>query len=210
MKYQELIKLFKDRPFFEANELRVLFNENPEQIQANISRWVAGGKLIKLRRSKYLLPEEFRTRDIRKEYISNFLYRPSYISLRTALSIYNMIPEAVFIQEAVTTRKTAQWETSFGSYKYYSISRNRFWGYRQINPARGSNSHQQNFFIGEPEKALLDLFYLQGMKWNRNRIKEMRFQNLDQINVDKLLKYADKFKRKNIKKILERFLDMYF
>lgn len=210
MKYQELIKLFKERPFFEVGELRVMFRESPEQIQANLSRWVSGGKLIKLRRTKYLLPEEFRHGKISKGYISNYLYRPSYISLRTALSIYGMIPETVYSQEAVSTRKTSEWVTPLGIFKYYSISRERFWGYKMYNLEKDKNSLQQNFMIGLPEKVLLDLFYLHSPDWNKSRIEEMRFQNIEQINPDRMRKFAEKFGKIGIKKISDLFLSLYF
>src|SRR5271169_3255224 len=38
--------------------------------------------------------------------MSNCIYRPSYVSLESALAYYHLIPEAVYTQKAITTRKT--------------------------------------------------------------------------------------------------------
>ena len=130
MKFIEIVKLFQDRPFFEAGEVRIAFDEPSLQIEARLSRWANEGKIVRLRRKRYLLAGEYRRREPSIEYISNLLYRPSYISLRTALEIYGLIPEAVKILESTTTKKTAEWNTPIGTFKYYSIKTERFWGYR--------------------------------------------------------------------------------
>jgi len=64
-------------------------------VQARLSRWRSQGKLIQLRRGRYLLSEEHRRFEVADFYIANCLYRPSYVSLQSALEHYDMIPEAV-------------------------------------------------------------------------------------------------------------------
>jgi hypothetical protein len=208
MNYEKLIDLFGDRPFFESGEVRIAFKEPRAQIEARLSRWVNNGKLLKLRQKKYLLPGKYRRNEPSPEYISNYLYRPSYISLRTALSIYGIIPESVHIYEAVTTKKTAKWDTPVGVFKYHSIKEERFWGY-EIYPKAGSPNDQKTFMLGEPEKVLLDLFFLIKGEWTEKRIKEMRFQNLSIIKKEKLQKYAETFDSPKVNRGVKRFTKIY-
>lgn len=211
MKIAEIVSLFRDRPFFEAGEVRLAFNEPPLQIEARLSRWVNEGKIVQLRRKRYLLAEEFRRKEASIDYISNYLYRPSYISLRTALEIYGLIPEAVKIQECITTKKTAEWKTPIGIFKYYAIKMERFWGY-QIYPENSGKSlpEQQQFLLAEPEKTLLDLFYLMKGEWTEERIYEMRFQGLDIIKKERLQLFTRRFDSPKVIQAVNRFLKLYF
>jgi len=208
MNYEKLIDLFGDRPFFESGEVRIAFGEPRAQIEARLSRWVSNGKLVKLRQKKYLLPEKYRKNEPAAGYISNYLYGPSYVSLRTALSIYGMIPESVYIYEAVTTKKTASWNTSIGAFKYYSLKEKRFWGYT-IYPKIKDTNPQKNFMLAEPEKVFLDLFYLIKGEWAEKRIREMRFQNLSNIKKEKLLEYSNMFNSPKAKRGVKRLINTY-
>lgn len=208
MKYEKIVDLFADMPFFESEDVHVLFEEPRGQVRARLSRWVSKGKLIKLRRKKYLLPERYRKVEPASEYISNFLYRPSYVSLRTAFSIYGMIPETVHLYEAVTPRKTAEWDTPAGNFKYYSIKEDRFWGYR-LYPEEAGPKTQKNFLLGEPEKVLLDFFYLIRGEWSGERIEEMRFQNLSTVKKEKLLEYSERFSSPKVRRGVDRFIEIY-
>ncbi|MCK4421759.1 hypothetical protein KAW18_05145 [candidate division WOR-3 bacterium] len=208
MNYEELIDLFGDRPFFESDEVHIIFKEPRGQIEARLSRWVSRGKLLKLRHKKYLLPEKYRKIEPTSGYISNYLYRPSYVSLRTALDIYGFIPESTYIYEAVTPRKTAGWKTPIGVFKYHSIKKERLWGY-EIYPERRSTNPQENFMLAEPEKVFLDLFYFMKGEWTEERIVEMRFQNLEKIKRGNLLEYSSRFGSPKVSRGVSRFIEIY-
>ncbi len=211
MKFSELVGLFQDRPFFEVGEVRIAFDESPTQIEARLSRWVHGGKLISLRRTKYLLNRDYQKQEASLGYIANFMYRPSYIGLRTALEIHGLIPEAVMIQESVTTRKTAEWKNKLRTFKYYSIRKDRFWGYRLYPEQREKGSpNQQQFFLAEPEKTIIDLFYLMKGEWTDERIREMRFQGFEKIDREKLELYRQKFNSPKVTRAVNRLIKINF
>jgi predicted transcriptional regulator of viral defense system len=86
----------------------------------NLSRWVKEGKLVRLRNGFYSFPE-YLNESGSQMYIANRIYRPSYISLQTALSFYGIIPEAVTNVTSVTTLKTAEFENRFGTFSYKTI-----------------------------------------------------------------------------------------
>jgi predicted transcriptional regulator of viral defense system len=208
MNYEKLIDLFGSRPFFESGEVFIVFGEPRPQVEARLSRWVSNGKLVKLRHKKYLLPEKYRRSEPAPGYISNYLYGPSYVSLRTALSIYGMIPESVYIYEAVTTKKTAKWDTPIGVFKYYSVNGKRFWGYK-IYPEPKSINPQEVFMLAEPEKVFLDLFYFMKGEWTPERIGEMRFQNLSNVKKEKLLEYSNKFSSPKVERGIKNLIEIY-
>ncbi len=205
MNYEELVDLFGDRPFFESDEVHLLFKESRGQIEARLSRWVSMGKLLKLRNKKYLLPERYRKTEPNPGYISNFLYRPSYVSLRTALDIYGFIPESTYLYEAITPKKTTVWKTPIGIFTYHSLRRERFWGYTLYLETRSTHP-QENFMLAEPEKVFLDLFYLIKGEWTEERVVEMRFQNLEKVKKAKLLDYSRRFNSPKVNRGVNRFI----
>ncbi len=207
MKYDVLIEKFRNRPYFESPELHILINEPASRIESVLSRWVSCGKLVMLRKSKYLLPEKYRTVIPSLHYISNYLYSPSYVSLRTALAFHKMIPDVVYAQESVTTKKTAGWDNEAASFKYFSVCCKRFWGYNEeLSAGQGS---QNRYFIARPEKALLDIFYLLKGEWSNERLNEMRFQNLHNISLERLNAFCDRFESRKAERAVKRFIKMY-
>lgn len=211
MKYNKLTTVFRNRPFFETRELNTIFDEPIGQIRARLSRWVKDGKLIQLRRGKYILPKAERFATATDGYISNYLYRPSYVSLHTALEIHGLIPESVQIVEAVTPMQTARWVTPEGHFKYYSIKASRFNGYEKYVVSKTQRQTQQNFLLATPEKALIDLFYFQKGQWTKERLEEMRFQNLDKLNnheLNRLCQTMESPKVSHATTLLLPFIDM--
>ena len=110
-------------------------------------------------------------------YIAGRLYRPSYISLHTALSIYGMIPEAVTSITSVTTLKTAKFENRFGQYSYMTIKPDLFFGYKPVllqNGEADMGKPQKAWMLAYPEKALLDLLYLYPFYDNEEELEQLR------------------------------------
>lgn len=186
MKYKEIIEVFARRPFFETAELLTLFDEPELQIMAELSRWVRDGKLIQLRRGKYLLPELYQKDPAHLFYISNYLYTPSYISFFSALQFYQMIPEYVPRVQALSTRQTASWNTALGIFTYTSARQNRFFGYDMHTLG---NALQQRAYIATPEKALLDICLFQTGEWTKERWAGLRLQNTESLNPDLFNEY---------------------
>ena len=87
-------------------------------------------------------------------YFANRIYKPSYISLHSALSYYNLIPEAVFGITSVSTQKTNVFHTPFGRFEYKNIKPSLFFGYRLLT------KENLTVKIAEPEKLILDCCYL--------------------------------------------------
>ena len=189
MKYDNLVETFANQPFFETGDLLTLYTETEKQILPRLARWVSRGKLLQLRRGKYLLPQRHQKQAVHPFFISNYLYSPSYISLFTALAYYQLIPEDTPLVQAVTSRATRHWETELGNFQFHSLNTERFLGYEQIQLG---NSTQQVAFVASPEKALVDICLLNSGPWDANRWAGLRLQHTARLNPDILIEYSVK------------------
>ncbi len=94
--------------------------------------------LVKLRQGWYAFPELLQRPDFSR-YVACRIYRPSYISLHTALSMYGMIPEAVTSITSISTLKTARFKTGSGNIPIKMSSLNyssaiSLWSFQSTRP----------------------------------------------------------------------------
>ena len=71
--------------------IRQVYAWQPGFDRNNLFRWTKSGLLIRLRQGYFTFPEYKGMRDYTL-FFANRIYRPSYVSLYTALSFYGMIP----------------------------------------------------------------------------------------------------------------------
>jgi len=180
MKYQDLVDRMGFLPVIESSALR-MFWPDPRALSVQLDRWVKSGRLIRLRRGAYLLPDHLRRGRVTLERIANLLYRPSYVSLERALMLHGLIPEAVPVVTSVTTKKPRTFDTPAGSFRYRHVKRDWFFGYREEDAG----------LVAAPEKALLDLVHLSRGEFTPGRLEELRLQNLEALSPARLLEMAD-------------------
>jgi predicted transcriptional regulator of viral defense system len=156
----------------------------------NFVRWTKKGLLVRLRKGYYTFPEYKGNPDLTL-YFANRIYRPSYISLHTAMAFYGMIPEAVVQITSVTSLKTISFINKIAEYDYKSVQGKLMFGYEK-KPLTGG----QTLLLAEPEKALLDLLYLYPFYNSENEMEGLRFDEdflHDELNVPKMEAYVLKF-----------------
>ncbi len=151
MGYIDFYKQWREVGCFSIHQVLAWY---PDFNLHNISNWINKGYIMKLRNGWYAFHECLSLPDF-QQYIANRIYRPSYISLHTALSHYGMIPEEVMKTTSVTTLKTAEFKNAFGVYAYQMVKRELMFGYQPKPMADG-----RSILFATPEKALLDLLYL--------------------------------------------------
>ena len=172
----------------------------------NLTRWCKKGLLIRLKQGYYTFPE-YKEKPGFSYYFANRIYKPSYISLHTALSFYGIIPEAVVQITSVTSLKTAIFNNEFGEYSYKTIKKDLMFGY-------DLKQQSDDIFLklAKPEKALLDLFYLYPFYNTGKEISELRLDEgfiRDELDVDKMKEFAEKFKNKAFEKRVNLFFEAY-
>ena len=113
------------------------------------------------------------------EEISTEIYKPSYISLESALSRHGILSQIPQTLTCVTTRLPRKFKTSFGTIEYRQVARKYFFGFLRTN----------SYWISEPEKALVDFLYLNRRRVIQGFISELELKTLNQ---KKLRAYAKK------------------
>ncbi len=192
MNYENFIKKYQNFP---------VFSNTPEKVQLN--RWIKAGKLIRLKRGLYTLPEEKRKVSFSLRWLANSLYSPSYLSLEYMLSFYDLIPERVSKITSVTLLKTACFENLLGKFSYKTLQKEHFFGFEESR-----DEWNRKILIASPEKALLDFIYLYPYWKNTPEFlnKNIRLQQLDQLKAKLLKEFAEKFHSKKISNALTLIL----
>lgn len=184
MKLEYLLDAIKDEPMLETN-LLFAGAEQPQQAQRQVTDWTRTGKLVQLRRGLYALAKPHKQARLHPFVIANRLLPASYVSLQMALAYYSLIPEHVAVITSVTTQRPGHWDTPYGSFAFKHIQTNFFYGFTYH-----AVSQTQAAFVALPEKALLDLVYLQPGGDSPEFLASLRLQNLDQLNLECLLELA--------------------
>lgn len=189
MEFSELVEIIQDEPVF-ATGLLLAGNANPREIRRQLSRWKKAGKIYQLRRGLYCLAPPFRKVNPHPFLVANRLIPASYVSLQSALAYYGMIPEHVPMTTSVTTSRPAHWETPLGIFDFRHIQVDFFYGYRLLD-----FGEKQQAFIATPEKAMLDLIYLEPGSDSFDYLVELRLGNLDRLDWLLLERFARKFEK---------------
>lgn len=154
--------------------------------RSNFTRWVKQGLLLRLRQEWYAFPDMLQVPDFAR-FVAERIYKPSYISLHSALSFYGMIPEAVMRITSVTTLKTASFENDFAQYSYQSVKPALFFGYEPMTIDMGPGNAPRAYMLATPEKALIDLLYLYPEYKTEEEMLELRLDEdymQDELRLD--------------------------
>jgi len=186
MEFAELLKLVGDDPVFESS-LLLAGNIKPKNVRLQLTRWVNSGRIYRLRRGVYSIAPPYQKTQPHPFLVANHLQRSSYVSLQSALAFYGLIPENVNITVSITTGRPERLETPLGIFEFRHIKSNLLFGYHMIDLGG------QNALVATPEKALLDLVYLQPGGVSTKYLQGLRLQNLDRLNRDLLMKQSKVF-----------------
>ena len=172
----------------------------------NLSRWIKKGLLIRLRQGYFTFPE-FKGKPDYPWYFANRMYRPSYISLHSALSFHGIIPESVIQITSVTSLKTAYFVNLFGEFSYKTIKKELMYGYDLKTMSDG-----RTLQIADPEKAISDLLYLYPEYSTTQdmlnlRLDEEYLQN--DLKKNLLHEYISQFKSKTLEKRVNQLFIAY-
>lgn len=203
MNYIHFRQTWFDYACFNTNQIyawRSNFDRN------NLSRWLKKGLLVRLRQGFYTFPDYKHKPDF-TYYFANQMYKPSYISLHSALSFYGVIPESVVQITSITPLKTALFKNEFGEYSFKTVKNSLIFGYNLKPIADG-----REIKFASVEKALLDLLYLYPFYNSKKEILELRldedFLHMD-MNVELLKTYSAMFKSKSLESRVNILLEAY-
>jgi len=186
MKFDDLLASVSKQPFFETG-LLLAGEVDPADVRRQLSRWVQAGRVIQLRRGLYTLAAPYQQTPPHPFLIANSLLPGSYVSLQSALAYYGLIPEYVAQTLSMTTQRPSRWRNAAGNFRFHHIAPHLFFGYQQV-----TLTPSQDAFIALPEKALLDLVHLTPDGDNPAYLAELRLQNLERLDPQRLQKLASR------------------
>lgn len=180
MDFVELVEIVGDEPVFETG-LLLAGPIKSADVQRQLSRWTKAGRLYQLRRGLYALAPPYQKTKPHPFLVANRMVQGAYVSLQSALAFYGLIPEHVPVVTSVTTARPRRWETPLGNFEFRHIKADLFWGYRLVDVG-----DTQQAFIARPEKAILDLVYLEPNADSPEYLRQLRLQNLEKLDLARL------------------------
>ena len=190
---------FKDFVAFNLSDIRKI--EATFDLR-RLNEWQAKGYIKMLRRGHYVF-SGLEINDPVLFLLANKIYAPSYVSLEMALAYYNLIPEAVYGITSVASRKTNYFKTDFGEFIYRHIKPQLMFGYKLIG-------YQGKIFkLAEPEKAVLDFFYLNTHIEAKEDFEGLRFNSeefVENSDKNKFKDYLSAFENKKLAQRVNKFL----
>jgi len=174
MKFESFYEKFNDQAWFDLESVKVLFYDETEtSLRTSLYRFMREGKLTSLRRGLYTFLPPFCKKEVNGPTLANQLYYPSFLSERWALGWYGIIPEKVPMYTSLTPRGTQEFSNNMGRFRYRKIQQKLFTGFRSVQISG------EPVLVAEPEKALVDLWYLEPGEWTEERLHSWRFSPSD-------------------------------
>ncbi|MDO9547078.1 MAG: hypothetical protein Q7J07_10080 [Pelolinea sp.] len=201
MKIREFESQVKDLPAFNLNDIRKFA---PYFHREQLSYWQSKEYIKPFAGRYYYLSDQLVDEGF-LYMMANKIYEPSYISLESALEKYQIIPETVLGVTSISSRKTKQFQSTWGVLSYQSIKATFMFGYKVIEVRKNIK-----YKIAMIEKAILDYLYLntevnssedfESLRWNKDQI-------LKQIDNQLLENYLVIFNNKALEYRLQRLLE---
>jgi predicted transcriptional regulator of viral defense system len=195
------------RPFgiFSIDDMESIF---PGLDKRRLFEWQSHGYIVKLRKGWYCLPE-FLNESYSSWLIANLVHSPSYISLETALSYYEVIPEGVYMTTSVATNRPLSKEMAGQYFTYSSIRQELYMGYALLD----TGFYNRKVKIACMEKAIFDFFYFRTEYSTLKSIRELRFNESvirDALIMDRLEQYLSQARNSALEKRIRRMFKTVF
>ena len=176
----------------------------PSMNPMNLVRWQSKGYILKLRNRWYAF-NDAESHENLEWLAANLIYAPSYVSLHTALSWYNLIPEMIASTTSVTTRKTNQFSTPLGNYDYHRIKPELFgFGYslHDMDAYKNANNKSRKIMVATPQKAILDFFYIYSFYNSVKDMEDLRLNDtgLTEIINEEFYAYLERYRSKALER----------
>lgn len=150
------------RPYLTDMELKMLLDNSADSYYGKVKRWLAQGKLLRLRRGLYGLTKDLGCSIPPHPFeLAQHIYAPSYISLESALSFHKLIPEAVYTITSVSVKRSNEFHNSLGVFSYLHLPVENF--YLEVELIKAEN---YRFFMAKPWKAICDYVFCYKKNWH--------------------------------------------
>jgi predicted transcriptional regulator of viral defense system len=185
---EKLKKIEKD--IFTFSDFKKIWQGREGSLKVILSRLVKKGKIQRIYKNFYVLPERIPN----LEKIANQIYFPSYLSFESALSKYGILSQIPYTLTLATSLKTKSIKIFDNKIEYRKLKKELFFGFKK----------EKEIFIALPEKVILDTLYFISLGKLDLNLKNL---NLSKIKRERLISFSKKFpqKTKNLLSTLFNF-----
>jgi len=204
-----IIQLAEQLPVFTFDDF-LGAEESISYLRMVLHRYEKSGKLLRLKKGIYTTSayvEKMKNRgeiETFTDFLSNFLYSPSYLSLDTILYRHNILTEIPVNLTSVSQNKTAIFTNKLGNFIYHTIKPSLFCGFEL------SEESEFSIMRATKAKAIFDFLYLRkNVLPKKETVKALRLnvENLNHADIKELKKYVALEGTKKLKTILNDLLD---
>jgi predicted transcriptional regulator of viral defense system len=179
---KETLKELDNLIYFTKDSLKSLSGDSDNTISLNINRWKKSGDIVVFKSGVYATKKSYDTNSKEEgyhKYISSILLKPSYISLSTTLSGYDILSEGVYNITAITTKLPIAYSNR--KYIYRQMTDKLFLGYE----VKYFRSEEYEYYEATKAKALFDYIYYRSHMLDEeiNIVEELRLR-LDSFTKD--------------------------
>lgn len=197
-------------PLLLERDLIALFPQHPQRRHEVLRLAQKHGVLLRLRRGIYLIQRPYQQDLPSRLEISHRLYGPSHVSLESALSFHQWIPEAVYATTCATTKRSLSFNTPLGFFDYGRVPTKEFFlGVQRLEPG----AHRA-LLIASPWRALADYIYARKRHWNgvSELSEDLRIEEEELVASDReLLKELSLYyPSMRVRNLLQKFLRELF
>lgn len=183
--------------YFNSNDISRVLSISYKSAQVTASRYVKEKRLIRLKRDFYLLPQKLKTISEDEWFaIANILQTPSYISLTSALSYYNLSTQQTRGSvESIGLQRTISFKAANKEFNYNKVKKIFYSGF----------TRKENFFIASPAKALVDAVYLTAIgKYNAD-FDVIDLEKFNKAEIDEILKTTNRAAQNLWQKLMKNY-----
>lgn len=169
---------------FSTKDIALLWGESDaELVKMRVYRYVKAGKLHSIRKGLYAKDKNYN-----KNELATKIYTPSYISFETVLGKAG-ITFQYYGQIFVASYLTREIITNGQAYSYRKIK-------ESVLTNNAGIEHKDNYSIATPERAFLDVVYLN---------KDYHFDNLSVLDRNKVLEILPIYSNKRMEKEIKAY-----
>lgn len=143
------------RPYITDGEIEAILQSTTNSRYSKVKRFLADGKLLHIRRGLYCITDKVGYSKRAHPYeLAQYVYGPSCISLESALSFHQLIPEMVYTITSVTVKRPKKFQTPLGCFRYLHLPLENF--YTEIELIQEDD---YQFFMAKPWRAICDYVF---------------------------------------------------
>lgn len=192
--FKEEIRKYAEEPLTKQLILDLL--KDYKRPNDKIHELIKKGEITQVKRGLYIPGPKIQVEKPSAILLANYLRGPSYVSLETALSYWQLIPEKVYEISSLTLKESKIYKTPAGRFSYLHASL----PYYALGIRRVQITQKQAVLIASPEKALCDKIimtsgvFLRSLRQTINFLIEdlrMEKENLRSFNVNEIRSWIE-------------------